>query len=229
MNIFNYPYLSGSLYLLAIWFVIFFLNKKDKKEQILMGLPGLIIGPLVEKMHLNDWWHPSFIFNTPIKIEDLIFGFSVAGIISVGYETILRKEQWVYRRKKTSIKYLILLCIVFILILFGPYLLGLSSFWTSVFSTLMGALLILRKRQDLLPSMLASGLLMVIIAVPAYLVGLMVNPNWIQDEWYLDKLSGIYIYKIPIEELIWFFMVGFGMSAIWELRYGVKFIKRKKT
>ena len=109
-------------------------------------------------------------------------------------------------------------------LIFVPFFVWrIHSFWTSVGGAVFGALGIAQKRADLLKPMLVSGLVMVLLALPFYWLGLQTNPNAIQEEWLLENLSGIFIWRLPIEELAWFFMVGFGFSAFWEMAAGVRY------
>jgi len=81
------------------------------------------------------------------------------------------------------------------------------------------------KRHDLLLSMLVSGLLVTTIAIPFYIFALQIHPTWFQEQWFLNSLSGITIWNIPIEELAWYFLTGLTFSALWEFVFGMKFIK----
>ena len=69
---------------------------------------------------------------------------------------------------------------------------------------------------------------MCILGIPFYVIGLVFDPNWIENEWFLEELSGIFIWKIPIEELVWFFMTGLSFSAIWEMWWNVRFLKENQ-
>jgi len=108
----EHPYLIGSLYFFGIWIVLFILNKKDKKEQLVFGIIGGVLGVLVEQMHLNDWWRPNFIYDFPIHIEDIFFGIGVMGISSVLYEFLFKKKQKSYSKLRPTKRYKIILFIV---------------------------------------------------------------------------------------------------------------------
>ncbi|KKQ36218.1 MAG: hypothetical protein US52_C0005G0008 [candidate division WS6 bacterium GW2011_GWA2_37_6] len=225
----EHPYLIGSLYFFGIWIVLFILNKKDKKEQLVFGIIGGVLGVLVEQMHLNDWWRPNFIYDFPIHIEDIFFGIGVMGISSVLYEFLFKKKQKSYSKLRPTKRYKIILFIVAIFSMFGMYILfDVHSFWTSVIATFTVVIFIEIKRPDLTSSMVISGLLMVLIALPSYWIGLTLQPNAIDSDWVNSKLSGYQIIGLPIEEYIWFFLVGFGSSALWELAKGTKFYSSKK-
>ena len=48
------------------------------------------------------------------------------------------------------------------------------------------------------------------------MLSLYINPNFINNEWMLDKLSGVMLLNVPIEEYIWYLFAGLGISALQE-------------
>jgi hypothetical protein len=219
-------YLIASYYLLMGWLFLLF-YRGNKREQIAWSGVGVILGPLVEQMHLRDWWMPKFVCqNCAVHIEDLIFGLSVAGITGVIYNDLWVKKETRENYKKINWKYIVILGTTGMTLAFIPYLIwGINSFYTVTGSALYLAAGITIKRPDLFKSMIMSGLMMMLIALPFYGIGLGLNPNWIQEEWRVSNLSGIYLWKIPIEELIWFFGIGLGFSGFWEMMTGIRFRK----
>jgi hypothetical protein len=226
---FSYLYFCLALYFLLWWIGLFLWKKENHREMFYIGLLGLIAGPLVQIMHLRDWWNPVFLYNNfPIKIEDLIFGFAVAGVSAVIYQSLRSEEERSFKRLIPSSKYEVLVFTVGIFILFGFfYVFGVHSFWTSILCLITIAIFIIAKRPDLSISMLYSGLLVMAIAWIFYIVALQINPAWFTQEWYLNNLSGIFVGSIPIEELAWYFFTGLTFSAVWEFVNGLAFIFKR--
>jgi transcriptional regulator of nitric oxide reductase len=54
---------------------------------------------------------------------------------------------------------------------------------------------------------------MLTFTIAGYLFLIYINPNFVKETYLLDHLSRILILGIPIEELIWFFFAGMGISA----------------
>ena len=213
----NHLYFLSGLYFTFFW-VLFFLNTENKKKMILVSLSGLVFGPLVEFMHLIDWWQPHFLFNTIIKVEDLFFGFSISGI-SMAVFTILASGK-AMKRHHCSLLSKVSLIIVILFILFGTFLFfNLSSFWSSIFTFTFGVLVICYWEPELFFLFLLAGGFLLLLSIPGYLFGIYINPNWVQQEWLVSKLSGIFIYNIPIEEFVWFFFAGMGIPAIYRLLF----------
>lgn len=183
-----------------------------------MSLGGMILGPLVEIMHLQDWWSPVYVCqNCNIHIEDLVFGFSTAGIAAVFYNALFVRKQ---TRPKFSIKKVLFLLIIVIemqilsfMPLFLPYV---SSFFSVCCAGIITALILLFQRPDLIKTVLFSGVGMLVLSIPAYKLGLLIDPNWTITEWRIAQLTGWYISEIPIEDLIWFFIVGIVFSGVWK-------------
>jgi hypothetical protein len=223
------PYFIGSLYFLIIWLVLFFFNKNDRKEQWIMSLFGVVLGPIAQEMHLVDWWNPQFFHDSLIHIEDIIFGFSVVGISGIIYDVIFVKKLRKLKKLRVKTSYFLTSFIIAVFSLFGLFFIfGIASFITNIIAALIMFVFITIKRHDLVSSMLITGVILTLISIPAYLIGLAIDPNWITSQWYLDNLSGVMFIGIPVEEFAWFFTVGIGASALYEFAYGIKLVKKKR-
>ncbi len=219
----------GSIYFLLWWFVLFFFGKKCRKEIFLMSIIGLVFAPMVQYMHLIDWWSPVFIHKTFLHIEDLIFGFSIVGISTSLYHVFVNSHEKKYKKLIPSKKYELVMWILGTFLLFGLFFVfRVHSFWTSIIALIFTFTLTIIKRHDLLMPMLLSGIFLTIIATPFYLYALYINPMWINQEWFVESLSGYGFWGIPIEELSWYFFIGLSFSALWEFMNGLVFIKTSK-
>jgi hypothetical protein len=194
-----------------------------------MSVIGLVFAPIVQYMHLIDWWHPAFVNSTFLHIEDLVFGFSIVGVSTSLYHVFINSTEKRYKKLTPSKKYELSMWILGMFLLFGLFFLfGVHSFWTSVIALLAMFVLVIIKRHDLALPMILSALFLTLISIPFYLYALHVNPLWINQEWFVGRLSGYQIFNIPIEELSWYFFVGLTFSALWEFMNGLKFISSTK-
>lgn len=179
-----------------------------------MSIVGLIMGPLVEVIHLKDWWNPNFIFNSFIRIEDILFGFSFAGVASATY-LILSSKKIGNMKKSESVFYKIIVSALTPFLLFGLFFLfHFTSFWSSIIAMSLNIILICNYRSQFISEMLLTGFFILIIAVPGYFFGVFIYPGWIQAEWLVNHLSGITINTVPIEEFIWFLFAGTNIAAL---------------
>jgi len=95
-----------SLIFLAIWLIIFFLNKKSRKEMFLVSLFTMPFG-LTEPLFVPEYWNPPSLFNlastTGFDIESLIFSFAIGGIGAVLYESFFKiKHRKMTQRERHS-------------------------------------------------------------------------------------------------------------------------------
>lgn len=211
-------YLLAALYF-AFWWALFFSAFKDQRRAMLIfGFWGMLLGPLVQQMHLIDWWHPNFVFNTPVKLEDVLFGLAVPGVAAAAYGLLRTKVP--VRQQAIPLLLKITLVATALFLLFGLfYLFGVSSFWSSILSLCVSILFIVITRPQLLCLFFVVGMFLVALAVPGYLLGIHLNPHWIENEWWLPKLSGRFVFGIPVEELAWFFFTGAGLAAAKEILF----------
>jgi hypothetical protein len=212
-------YFAAALYFFIFWILLFAVNERARKQMFIVSLFGLILGPFAEVMHLVDWWHPNFVFNSFVKIEDLLFGFAFAGIVCCVYNILAPINETSLQGFNSWYK----LSVVggFLFLLFGLfYIFHTSSFWSSIISSLFALVMVGISKRQLLPAMLLTGLFMVIIATPGYFLGVYIHPGWVSQEWFTGNLSGVSIMTVPIEEFLWFFFAGSSLSALVELFCG---------
>ena len=231
----TYSYFTGLLYFLAVWVVVFFISsKRNRKEMFAMSVLGISSGIFGGLYYTVDWWHPLrlFPFNTPIGqfgLEDAVFGFTVFGVASVIVETVFKCESRPQNStRRTTLVVLGLSLIALTLLLVTKQVLGLHTFYASLISTAVIAIIFAYKSRLLLMHGLWGGVALTIVAIPAYLIPLFFNPNWIASEWKLEHLSGFTFLSVPIEEFIWFFFIGFLVSIFWEYARGIAFCNSGK-
>lgn len=93
---------------------------------------------------------------------------------------------------------------------------------------LMGTLLII-LRKDLFLNALLSGILMMLVSMPTlYYSSMLLSPGWIEKIWLWNNLSGIRITGIPIEDLVFYFLMGFIIGPFYEYSRGAKLVSLKK-
>src|SRR3989339_609871 len=209
---YQYSYLIGDLVLLVFWSILFYLRKDVRKEMLAISLIFGIIGIFTGFIYFLDWWHPQTITNTTISLEDFLFGFVIAGIASVIDITLFRKKlKFKKLKQKLKSNKILLLVFVFAIIFF---LILIFFIWF--------------KRKDLILNSLISGILLVIISVPAYLIPEFITPGWIQASWYFENLSGITFFKVPIEDFIWIFLTGAFIGPLYEFYKEAKVVSLTK-
>ena len=216
---YQYSYLIGDIILLAIWIILFLWRKDVRKEMLFLSLFFGVIGIAFAFIHTFDWWHPLRITNTQIGIEDFILGFVTVGVASVIYEEIFKKRIRIrkFKNKVRENKNFIIIFLLLVVLFFGSFfILELNSFYSSIIAIGIPILIIWIKRRDLIIDSLVSGFLILITSIFVFLTIDFFTPAWIESAWYLDNLSGIIILRAPLEDLIWFFLIGTLFGPLYE-------------
>ena len=121
----QYVWFIWSLIILALWAVIFFSKKGNRKEMLKMSLITMPFG-LTEPLFVPEYWMPPSLFHlaerTGFDIESLIFSFAIGGIGTVLYNLIFKKgyidmphTERSHQRHKLHIYLLFVPAIVFVI------------------------------------------------------------------------------------------------------------------
>jgi len=216
------PWLIFSLVFLIIWFFIYILISKSRKEMLLTSIFTAPFG-LTEPIFVPEYWSPPSLFNlaltTGFDIESIIFSFSIGGIGSVLYEALFSIKHEKLSRKKMHNKRHNL----HLLALFSPFIVflilmptKLNSIYSVSISLFIGAIAALLCRPDLKKKTFLGGILFLLLYFVAFLLFTTIYPNAVEQYWNLNALSGILILNIPLEELLFAFTFGMMWSSVYE-------------
>jgi len=222
MEIFN-EWLVFSLILLGIWFVIFILNKYNRKQMLIVSLLTMPFG-LTEPLFVPEYWNPPSLFNLATRIgfdiESLIFCFAVGGIATVLYETIFKKKHLKMSKhemhKKRHRFHLLALFSSVIVFLPLQIFTNLNPIYSASISMFIGGIAVILCRPDLKKKVLVGGALFLGLYFVFFLLFNLVYPDLVQEVWNLSAISGILFLGIPIEELIFAFTFGMMWSSVYE-------------
>jgi hypothetical protein len=215
----EYTYLIGSILTIIIWAIFYYMRKDLRKEMLVMGTIIAIIGLFLEFfIWTRDWWAPKTISGTVIGIEDAIFGFGIGGISTVLYEVVFRKKVLTgkYHHKKKALAVAIFSFAILLSALFA----GLHSFYATSIGLLLPALAIYHFRKDLILKSMTTGALMAAGAFAGFFIMNIIQPTFVQEWWMLKNLSGLLLFGIPVEDVIWFFLVGTSVGCIYRFWKG---------
>lgn len=216
-----YSYLIGDLTLLIVWFILFYFRKDVRKEMLIISLLIGIGGLFAETIYTIDWWQPLTITGTLIGIEDFLFGFAIGGIGSSIYEVIFKKKiriKNVNQKKRFNQNKNILLfgASIVVLLFITFFLMNLNSFYSSIISLGIPIIYMNVKRKDLILNSILSGFFLMLTSFLAFITVELITPGWINSAWFLENLSGIIILTAPLEDLIWFFLMGMFIGPLYE-------------
>ncbi len=196
---------------------------------LMLGLAGMFVGPFANHfLFLQDWWHPLYIMGTRGGIEDMLLGFTNMGIVAVVYEELFnRKYTRVITSKKLHFNNALFKFSMWGFVTVTPVLLlffvfKIHSFWSNTLGLLLGGIFVLINRPDLLKDSLWSSVLMPLVSLPAFIIPEILSPGWIVKYWMMQNLSKITFLYAPIEDLIWYSLVGFCFGSLFEYVFSFK-------
>ncbi len=211
-----YGYLLGALFYVLLWAVIFWRRGDLRREMLVMSALSVLYGlPHEYLLWTRDWWHPPTITGTRIGLEDLLYAIGNGGVLAVVYTVVVRRNLVAFPSKASP---LVRLLPYLVNGLIPPLLVvatGMHSFLASGAGALLALAVILRARPDLAVVAAGSAILGTIASLPFYLVMEGALPGFIAHSWYLDRLSGILIWRIPVEDMLWYIYT----AALWGTYY----------
>ncbi len=220
-------YLVATLPALLIW-VSFYLGRKDlRREMLSMSMLIGILGVATSYYWWTvDWWHPLTLTGTKVGLEDFIMGFSSGGIVAVAYE-VITDRRYSKRHIKSHGVYDFFTILFFLAqtTMWLFYGVGLTSFYASAISMILAAGFIFFVRRDLVVNGVMSGIFMTLISVIFYATAIAFCPAWISQTYFFDKLSGVLLAGVPIEEFIFWFLSGLVFGPFYEFWKGFRLKK----
>nr|MBA4405087.1 hypothetical protein [Nanoarchaeum sp.] len=208
----------GLLFLL-IWVILFWFNKNVRKEMLFMSILLGAVSPFGEYVYLHDWWKPLTITNTPIGVEDFIFGFAFGGIAAIIYEVMLRKKQKSKRKtnKRKQNNNLIIVLLIMAFLFFGGFVFtNLNTFYLTLISFLVGTLIIFIQRKDLIYNSLLTGLLVTVMGVIVFTILGLLTPGWIDQFLLFQNIPKLIVFNMALDDLVWFFVLGLFFGPLYE-------------
>ncbi len=218
----QHVWLLWSTAFLLPWTLIYWLFPSQRR---VMWRASLLTAPfgLTEPLFVPEYWNPPSLFDlaqrTGFDIESLIFCFAIGGVGVTLYNVINRKRfasmrgadhhspRHRYHRYALATPF-----IVFLLLYFLPW----NPIYPGIAAMAAGALATMICRPDLTTKTWRGGLLFLIYYI-IFLMGLeWTAPGYIDRVWNLDALSGIALFNMPIEELLFAFSFGMYWSSVYE-------------
>ncbi len=221
----HYIWIIWSLILIAIWLAVYTsLNSgESRREMLLVSLWTSLLG-LTEPLFVPEYWNPPSLFDlaqrTGFDIESLIFSFGIGGLAVVIYEKLFHTEHEqisMEERHKPLHKFHIFFLssapVIFILLFIFT---DLNSIYSASIALILGGLSAWYCRPDLKRKMIASAFLFLGIYFIYFLSLIALYPGYVENVWNFQAISGILIFGIPFEELMFAFSFGFLWSGIYE-------------
>ncbi|OGH20772.1 MAG: hypothetical protein A3D74_05615 [Candidatus Levybacteria bacterium RIFCSPHIGHO2_02_FULL_37_13] len=221
----QFAWFLWSMFLIVIWGVIyaFLKNKESRKEMLVVSLWTSLLG-LSEPLFVPAYWNPPSLFDlahkTGFDIESLIFSFGVGGIAVVIYERIFpTKHEQITKHEQHLPKhrYHLLALLSAPIVFFSLWVTTeLNPIYSAVIAMIIGGFFSWYCRPDLKKKMIVSAFIFTAIYFIYFIVLIILYPGYVERVWNLNAISGVLIFGIPFEELMFAFSFGFLWSSIYE-------------
>ena len=178
---------------------------------------------ITEPLFVPEYWNPPSLFElaqrTGFDIESFIFSFAIGGIAAVIYNVILRKRMevlpneerhhWRHRWHRWALAAPFAL---FPVLYFLPW----NPIHAAIAAMVLGAIAVIFCRPDLTGNTLVGGILFLALYT-VFLLGLKWSaPGYIEQVWNFSALTGVRVYGLPLEELLFGFSFGLMWTGIYE-------------
>ena len=218
----QYIWLIWASAFLIPWLVIYILFPQHRKAMLWASVFTMPFG-LTEPLFVPEYWRPPSLFDlaltTGFDIESLIFCFGIGGIAAVLYNILtgqsplpMPETERLKPLHRHHYKAILSPFLVFPILYFFPW----NPIYPAIVAMVVGAIANVLCRPDLKNKTWVGGILFLIFYA-LFLAGLeLTAPDYIARVWSLDALSGISLWFMPIEELL--FAISFGMywSGVYE-------------
>jgi hypothetical protein len=214
---YHYSYLVGALIFDAAWLACYVVGKNYRTE-IRWGT--LISAPLAltSILFIPQYWMPPSLFDLDQKIkvgiEDFLWAAAVGGLASVVAEIVLKERLSRLRKaaRKRHFAPFVVVVVVFVTLQLWHRD---KTIYNCIIAFAVGAIVIVVLRSDLIPTMLIGALSFTALYFVLFLIVLQLYPDFVNRFYTIPHLLGIYVLKVPIEELLF---AGTG-GAIWSVAY----------
>lgn len=178
---------------------------------------------LTEPLFVPEYWNPPTLFDlaqrTGFDIESLIFCFAIGGVGAALYNVLTGRALVPMTRAERALRLhryhyaaLATPAVVFLALYFLPW----NPIYPSVIALLAGTMAAAACRPDLARKTLVGGALFLAYYV-IFMLGLEGSaPGYIDRVWNLAALSGVLVYGIPLEELLFGFAFGLYWTGVYE-------------
>lgn len=219
---YHYVWLAWSSAFLLPWILLYALFPQHR---VRMWWASVFMAPfgLTEPIFVPEYWSPPSLFElaqrTGFDIESIIFSFAIGGIAAVLYNIILHKRMEVLNHaERHQLRHrwhrfaLAVPFVAFPILYLPPW----NPIYAGIAAMVLGAVAAVLCRPDLKSATLLGGVLFLALYT-IFLLGLKWSaPGYIEQVWNLKSLSGIEIYGLPIEELVFGFSFGLVWTGIYE-------------
>jgi hypothetical protein len=206
---------------LVTWGLLYGAFPHQRRRMMRMSLFTAPFG-LTEPLFVPEYWSPPSLLGLALRtgfdLESVVFSFAIGGIGAILYDAVTNQKlepvptsERRHRRHRFHRLALAAPALVFPVL----YVLPWNPIYPAIGAMAAGAVAAVVCRPDLKLKTLASGGLFLVLYVLLVGGSEWSAPGYIERVWNLEALTGILVWKLPLEELL--FAIGFG--AYWSALY----------
>jgi len=215
-----------SLLLLLIWGIVREnVHSHEIRKEMLVVSAWTSLLALTEPLFVPRYWDPPSLFDlaqtTGFDLESFIFCFAIGGIgyalymvfFPVGHEPPVPRDERIDARHKYHFPLLLSTPALFIAL---SLLTGLNPIYSAIVSMMAGGIATWYCRPDLKRKMAASAVLFLCLYFLYFITLIAAAPGYVERVWNLGAISGVLVFGVPLEELMFAFAFGFYWSTVYE-------------
>ena len=218
-----YAYLALSSALFVAWLVLAAVRRDIRPEMVRVSVGTMFLG-LTEPLFVPEYWNPPTLGDlarrTGFDLESLLFSFAIGGIVFSAYHVLFGEapsESLAHERGHPRHRYhalSILLAPVGLVVLLAST--ALNPIYAAAIALAGGFLATLCCRPDLWLKMVASGILFLLLYFVVFALFNLAFPGYVPAVWNLKAVSGVLLWGVPLEELLFAFTFGLYWSSMYE-------------
>jgi hypothetical protein len=217
----HYVWLIWASAFLVPWLVLFVTFSRYRTTILGASVMTALFG-FTEPIFVPAYWDPPSLFNlaqrTGFDIESLIFCFAIGGVGVSVYNILTRRALEPVPSGGDGGRHsyhgasLLVPIVTFPLLMLAPW----NPIYPATVALLLGALGTVACRPDLMRNVAFGGVVFVVYYL-IFMLGLEWSvPGYIARVWKLGALSGIFLYRVPLEEILFGFVFGAYWAGIYE-------------
>ena len=219
---YHYVWLAWSSAFLLPWALIYLASREHRREMWWASI-GMAPFGLTEPFFVPGYWNPPSLFElaqrTGFDVESVIFSFAIGGIGAALYNGLMRKSLGPVALEERRARWhswhrwaLATPFALFPVLYFLPW----NAIYAGIAAMMVGATVAVLCRPDLVRGTFVGGLLFLALYTVFLLALKWSAPGYIEQVWNLPALSGVLVYGLPLEELLFGFSFGLMWTGIYE-------------
>jgi hypothetical protein len=222
----TYAYLFGAIIFFIPWCIVFFKKRVNRKEMLIYGIVFGIAAVLIGiRYALHDYWHPSYLFPA-FHLEDFLYGFFFGGLCTQIYFFFFEIKERATKNHHPIFGFIALIISILSFVLITD-ILKLNSIIAHIIPPLLVGIYIAYKNPRTVKIQILAGFFSMIVTFLVFRTVLLISPHAVTEIWYLNNLTGLLILGIPLEEYVFAFSLGFGISLFHEFILGKQIVLKK--